>query len=111
MCLAVPALVKTIDGAQALVELGGVERRVSLALTPDVRVGDYVLIHTGFAIGVVDEEEAQVTLNLLRELAETHEVDELFYETGLTETRPTAPGDYHLAPGLAVDLSRLADLE
>jgi hydrogenase expression/formation protein HypC len=46
---------------------------VSLALTPDVHEGDYVLVHTGFAISVVDEEEAQATLRLFRELADMYE--------------------------------------
>ena len=110
MCLAVPALVKTINGTDAVVELGSVERAVSLALTPDVRQGDYVLVHTGFAIGVIDEQEAQATLSLLRELAETHEVDELFYESGLARTPASDPADYQLAPGLAVNLSKLTDL-
>ena len=109
MCLAVPALVKSVDGTAAQVELGGVERVVSLALTPEAREGDYVLVHTGFAIGVVDEDEAQATLTLLRELVETYEVDELFYEAGLSEAQPSEPDDYQLAPGLAVDLSKLAD--
>jgi len=49
-----------------LVELGGVRRQVSLVLTPEARVGDYVIIHTGFALSVLDEEEAQETLKLLR---------------------------------------------
>ncbi len=70
MCLAVPALVKTIDGTAAQVEVGGVERMVSLVLTPKVREGDYVLVHTGFAITVLDEEEAQATLRLFQELIE-----------------------------------------
>ena len=70
MCLAVPALVKTIDGTNAQVELGGVELVVSLLFTPEAREGDYVLVHTGFAISIVDEEEAQVTLRLFEELAE-----------------------------------------
>lgn len=70
MCLAVPALIKTIDGTNAQVELGGVERLVSLLFTPEARVGDYVLVHTGFTIGVVDEKEALATLQLLNELAE-----------------------------------------
>ena len=69
MCLAVPALIKTIDGTNAQVDLGGVERIVSLLFTPNARVGDYVLVHPGFAIGVVDEAEAQATLQLLSELA------------------------------------------
>jgi len=70
MCLAVPALIKAIDGANAQVELGGVERTVSLLLTPEACEGDYVLVHTGFAISIVDKEEAQATLRLFEELVE-----------------------------------------
>jgi hydrogenase expression/formation protein HypC len=70
MCLAIPTLIKSIEGTTARAEVGGVERTVSLALTPDARVGDYVLVHTGFAISVIDEDEAHETLRLLEELAE-----------------------------------------
>ena len=70
MCLAVPTQVVSIDGAEAEVDLGGVRRRVSIALTPEVQVGNYVLIHTGFAISVLDEAEARETLALFRELDE-----------------------------------------
>jgi hydrogenase expression/formation protein HypC len=70
MCLAIPMLIKSVDGITARAEIGGVERSISLALTPEARVGDYVVVHTGFAIGVIDEEEAQETLQLLEELAE-----------------------------------------
>jgi len=70
VCLAVPLRVKSIDGTVAEVELSGVSRRISLILTPEASVGDYVLVHTGFAIGVLDEEEAQQTLALLAELEE-----------------------------------------
>jgi hydrogenase expression/formation protein HypC len=69
MCLAVPALVKSIDGYEAEVELGGVSRRASLMLTPEARVGDYVLLHAGYAIHVLDQAEAEETLNILREMA------------------------------------------
>jgi len=65
VCLAVPLRVETIEGEMATVELGGVRRQVSLVLTPEARVGDYVIIHTGFALTVLDEEEAQETLQLL----------------------------------------------
>ncbi len=68
MCLAVPALVKSVDGQMAEVEIGGVRRSIGLHLTPEARVGDYVLIHTGFAINVVDEEEALKTLSLFEEI-------------------------------------------
>ena len=70
MCLAVPALIKSIDGFEAEVELGGVSRRASLMLTPEAKVGDYVLLHAGYAINVVDQSEAEETLNILREMAQ-----------------------------------------
>jgi hydrogenase expression/formation protein HypC len=69
MCLAIPTLIKSIDGAQAEVEIGGVSRTISVALTPEAQVGDYVIVHTGFAISVLDQEEAQETLKLFDELA------------------------------------------
>ncbi len=69
MCLAIPALVKSIDGVMARAEIGGVERDVSLMLTPEAQVGNYVLIHTGFAISVMDEQEAHETLDLLAQIA------------------------------------------
>ena len=70
MCLAIPARVKSIDGQQAEVEVGGVGREVSIWLTPEVQVGDYVLLHTGYAISTIDEVEAKETLKLLKEIAE-----------------------------------------
>jgi hydrogenase expression/formation protein HypC len=81
MCLAIPARIKSIDGVQAEVDVGGVSRAISVMLTPEATVGDYVYVHTGFAISVVDEEEALESLRLLQELAETYPVDELFYTT------------------------------
>jgi hydrogenase expression/formation protein HypC len=72
MCLAIPALIRSIEGYRAEVEIGGVKRVVSLQLVPEAKIGDYVLIHTGYAISVVDEEEAQETLKLLAELAGTY---------------------------------------
>jgi len=68
MCLAIPVLVKSIDGRLAEVEVGGVSRRVSIWLTPEVKVGDYVLLHTGYAISIIDEDEAEETLKLLAEM-------------------------------------------
>jgi hydrogenase expression/formation protein HypC len=70
MCLAIPALIKTIDGYLAEVEVGGVTREANLQLTPEAKTGDYVLLHTGFAISVVDSGEAEETLKLLAEIAE-----------------------------------------
>jgi len=79
MCLAVPVLVKEIHSdLTARVELQGVERVVSLLMTPEAQAGDYVLIHTGYAISVIDAAEAQETLRLLEELeaCETEAEDE-----------------------------------
>ena len=68
MCLAVPVKVVSIEGSEAEVEIGGVSRRVSIMLTPEARVGDYVLLHTGYAINVINEAEAQETLKILEEM-------------------------------------------
>ena len=68
MCLAIPVRIVSIDGDEAEAEIGGVSRRVSIALTPEAKVGDYALLHTGYAIGVIDEAEAQETLKLLEEI-------------------------------------------
>jgi hydrogenase expression/formation protein HypC len=65
MCLAIPALIRSIEGYEAEMEIGGVKQVISLQLVPQAKIGDYVLIHTGYAISVVDEEEAQETLRLL----------------------------------------------
>jgi hydrogenase expression/formation protein HypC len=70
MCLAIPALVKSIEGNQAVVDIDGVTREVSIMLTPEVKVGDYVLLHTGYAINVIDPAEAEETLKLLRQISE-----------------------------------------
>ena len=72
MCLAIPALVKSIDGYLAEVDIDGVTRQVSIQLTPEVKVGDYVLLHTGYAINIIDPAEAEETLKLLRELSEVY---------------------------------------
>jgi len=68
MCLAIPALVKSVEGNQAEVEVGGVGRKVSIWLTPEARAGDYVLLHTGYAISIIDKAEAEETLKLLEEI-------------------------------------------
>jgi hydrogenase expression/formation protein HypC len=72
MCLSVPGKIIKIDENMnmAEVDVGGFLRDISLDLCPDVSVGEYVLIHAGFAIQKVDEEEAIETLNLLKKMAE-----------------------------------------
>jgi len=69
MCLSVPGKVVEIQNNMARVEVGGVIRDVSMDVCPDVVVGEYVLIHTGFAIQKLDEKEALETLDLLRKMA------------------------------------------
>ena len=68
MCLAIPALVVAIDELNATVDLAGVRKEISIALVPEVVIGDYVIVHVGFAIGVVDPDEALRTLALFAEL-------------------------------------------
>ena len=86
MCLAVPLRVQSVEGIEAEVELGGVLRKISLVLTPEAQVGDWVLVHTGFAINVLDEQEAQETLALFAELEEAArqmEAEEAAQQAGL----------------------------
>ncbi|MCG7932478.1 MAG: HypC/HybG/HupF family hydrogenase formation chaperone [Candidatus Thiodiazotropha lotti] len=73
MCLAIPAKVVAIDelADNATVELGEVRKAVSLALVEDVTVGDFVLIHVGYALNKVSEEEAQRTLELFAQAGVT----------------------------------------
>jgi len=69
MCLAIPALVVTqLEDEEAIIDAGGVEKRVSLALVPEAAVGDYVIVHAGYAISRLDPEEALRTLALFAEL-------------------------------------------
>jgi len=68
MCWAIPTRLVEIDGQIGKVEIGGTVREIGLQLVEDPQVGDYVLIHAGFAIEKVDEEEAAKTLELLAEI-------------------------------------------
>lgn len=67
MCLAVPAEVKSIEGHTATVDYGGVKRKANVSLV-DVKVGDYVIVHAGYAIQVLDKDEAEKTLDIFREM-------------------------------------------
>jgi hydrogenase expression/formation protein HypC len=69
MCLALPMRIIAVDGALATIATAGLEQRASLMLVPTAKVGDYVLVHAGFAISVIDEVEANETLELLREIS------------------------------------------
>ena len=68
MCLAVPAKITKIEGSMAEVELGGIVRQVSVLFTPEVKVGDFVVMHAGYAINILDEQEAEATFRLFEEV-------------------------------------------
>ena len=70
MCLAVPAQLVRIDGIIGTIALSGATRDCSLALVPEAGIGDWVLVHAGFAVQIVDEEEAKATADAFRELEE-----------------------------------------
>ena len=70
MCLSIPAKIIEINGLLAKASIGGSILDIGLHLVEDIRVGDYVLVHTGFALEKIDEEEAKKTLQLLKELSE-----------------------------------------
>ncbi len=91
MCLAVPAQILSIDGVMAEVEFGNVRRTISLQLLPQAQVGDYVLVHTGFAISIVDPEEAKITLELLRQMGDLDPLDPAEMEPVRRPPKPAAP--------------------
>jgi hydrogenase expression/formation protein HypC len=76
MCLAIPArVVELLPNEQAMVDLGGIRKSISIALVSGVAVGDYVIVHVGHAIGCIDPEEAARTLALFGEMAALTEQD------------------------------------
>ncbi len=74
MCLGIPVKVMEVDGQTAVVDVGGARRDISLLLLEDVKPGDWVILHAGFAIEKMDEKEAEKTLALLRELPGAAEI-------------------------------------
>ena len=68
MCLALPMRITAVDGAMATIVAEGLEQRCSVMLVPQAKVGDYVLVHAGFALNQVVETEAHETIELLREI-------------------------------------------
>lgn len=76
MCLAIPAkIVELEEGGLATVDILGVTRSISVDLTPQAAVGDFVLVHAGFAIEVVDEQFAQETIDLIKQFPELADAD------------------------------------
>lgn len=68
MCLSIPAKIIELDGTTAMAEIMGATRSISVELVPDAKIGDYVLLHAGCAIQILDEEEARNTIALFSEL-------------------------------------------
>jgi hydrogenase expression/formation protein HypC len=78
MCLALPArIVEIISDDQAIVDLGGVRKEVSLALLDEAEVGDYVIVHVGYALTRLDQDEAEKTLALMAELGSSEQKVEI----------------------------------
>jgi hydrogenase expression/formation protein HypC len=77
MCLAIPAKIIKIDDAMGTIDMEGTQREASLLLLEDAKIGDYVIVHAGFAIHKIDETEAKESLKVLRELV-------YFMESGRT---------------------------
>ncbi len=81
MCLAVPGKVISVSGADEVrtgrVSFGGVVKEVNLAYVPEAKIGDYVMVHVGFAISVVDETEAAQVFEYLKQMGELGELEEL----------------------------------
>jgi hydrogenase expression/formation protein HypC len=82
MCLAIPGKLLSIDTepdaifSKGKVSFGGIIKEVNLSMVPDVKIGEYVLVHVGVAIGVVDEEEAKITFEYLKQMGEVEELNE-----------------------------------
>ncbi|MEN8224233.1 MAG: HypC/HybG/HupF family hydrogenase formation chaperone [Bacteroidota bacterium] len=83
MCLSIPAKIDSIDGEMAMVSVGNVTYKASLQLLEDVKVGDYILLHTGFAIQKISPEEAAETLKVFEEFNDLNkQLDEEEKENG-----------------------------
>ena len=107
MCLAIPARVTELAGdSLATVDILGATREISVDLTPQVAVGDYVLVHAGFAIEVVDEQFAQETIELIREFPELAAEDAPPQPMG---AQPAATGAQPAGVSMQGMLASLAD--
>ncbi len=83
MCLSIPAKVEKIEGNMAIVSVGGTEYNASLQMVDDVKIGDYILLHTGFALQKISEEEALETLKVFEEFEDLNkQMDEEEKESG-----------------------------
>ena len=81
MCLAVPGKIESIEGTDQMlrsgkVNFGGILKNINLAYVPEAKIGDYVLVHVGFAISIIDEAEAMQVFEYLRQIGELAELEE-----------------------------------
>jgi hydrogenase expression/formation protein HypC len=81
MCLAIPGRITSVEAGDALartgkVDFGGIQKEVNLVCVPEAKVGDYVVVHVGFALSIVDESEANAVFGYLREMDELRELKE-----------------------------------
>jgi hydrogenase expression/formation protein HypC len=67
MCIAVPAKICSINGTNAEIEYCGIKKNIDITLLPDAKKGDYVIVHAGFAIQIIDKDEAAITLDELKD--------------------------------------------
>src|SRR5262252_2237601 len=96
MCLAIPGRITTISGEDPItrmgkVDFGGILKEASLAYVPEAKVGDYVIVHVGFAISRLDEDEANKIFEYLREMEELSELEEPSNADPRTPPSPAKP--------------------
>jgi hydrogenase expression/formation protein HypC len=96
MCLAIPGKLIEVQTGEAGMRMGranfgGITKQVCLEYTPDAKIGEYVLVHVGFAIGTVDEAEAARTFAALKELEQLGELDAPEFDPTLFETKRSGP--------------------
>ena len=99
MCLAIPGKIRSIEEpnegymSMGKVELGGIVKEINLQLVPDAKVNDYVLVHVGVAISIVDEEEAKRSLEFLQQMNELDELYNSATDDELTKEETAKQGD------------------
>ena len=107
MCLAIPGKITSISGEDPLmrtgkVDFGGILKEVSLAYVPEAKLGDYVIVHVGFALNRVDEEEAKQVFEYLRQMQELSDLEES--RAGVSLSSPDAPPGGPPTPGKAAGM-------
>lgn len=92
MCLAVPGKIEQIgENRRATVDMLGVKREASLRLVPEAQIGDYVLVHAGFGIQVIDPEEARETIEIIKQMPDLLDEDATAAEASADAASPVSP--------------------